>query len=74
MKRQYDFSKGKRGRNKTRHTTSSGSLSNEQIESSVGADQEYERARRAALDLMNRGYHMGGLHSIPREELYQQLK
>jgi hypothetical protein len=59
-----------KSRKKTKDTTSLVGLSTEQIE----ADQGYERDGRAALDLMNRGYHMGGVHSIPREELHERLR
>ena len=43
-----------------------------QIEALVNADEAYESAHRAALDLMQRGFHLGGVHSIPREELHER--
>jgi hypothetical protein len=43
-----------------------------QIEALVDADAAYESAHRAALDLMERGFHTGGVHTIPREELHER--
>jgi hypothetical protein len=54
-----------------RSTSISGLLA-AQIEALVGEDEAYERAHRAALDLMERGFHMGGVHTIPREELHER--
>lgn len=54
-----------------RSTSISGLLA-AQIEALVDQDQAYERAHRAALNLMERGFHMGGVHTIPREELHER--
>jgi hypothetical protein len=54
-----------------RSTSISGLLA-AQIETLVDADEAYERAHRAALDLMERGFHMGGVHNIAREELHER--
>ena len=54
-----------------RSTSISGLLA-AQIEALVNADQAYESAHRAALDLMERGFHLGGVHAIPREELHER--
>jgi predicted transcriptional regulator len=54
-----------------RSTSISGLLA-AQIEDLVNADEAYERAHRAALDLMERGFHMGGVHTVPREELHER--
>jgi hypothetical protein len=54
-----------------RSTSISGLLA-AQIEALVDADEAYENAHRAALDLMERGFHMGGVHTIPREELHER--
>jgi hypothetical protein len=54
-----------------RSTSISGLLA-AQIEALVDADEAYESAHRAALDLMERGFHMGGVHTIPREELHER--
>jgi hypothetical protein len=54
-----------------RSTSISGLLA-AQIEALVDADEAYENAHRAALDLMERGFHMGGVHTTPREELHER--
>jgi hypothetical protein len=43
-----------------------------QIEALVNGDEAYETAHRAALDLMERGFHMGGTHSAKREEVHSR--
>jgi hypothetical protein len=43
-----------------------------QIEALVDADEAYESAQRAALDLMNRGFHLGGVHSVARDQLHER--
>jgi len=43
-----------------------------QVEKMVDAEEMYESAHRAALDLMERGFHIGGIHSIHREELHER--
>jgi hypothetical protein len=54
-----------------RSTSISGLLA-AQIEALVDADEAYESAHRAALDLMERGFHLGGVRAIPREELHER--
>ena len=54
-----------------RSTSISGLLA-AQIEALVNADQAYESAYRAALDLMERGFHLGGVHAIPRDQLHER--
>ena len=55
-----------------KRSTSISDLLAAQIEALVDADEAYESAHRAALDLMERGFHMGGVHTIPREELHKR--
>lgn len=55
----------------TRSTSISGLLTG-QIEALVDADKGYATAHRAALDLMERGFHMGGIHSISREATHKR--
>jgi predicted transcriptional regulator len=43
-----------------------------QIEALVNEDEAHESAHRAALELMARGFHMGGTHSTLREELHER--
>jgi hypothetical protein len=54
-----------------RSTSISGLLAT-QIEALVAADDAYESAHRAALDLMERGCHLGGTHSVDREKLHER--
>jgi predicted transcriptional regulator len=54
-----------------RSTSISGLLAT-QIEAMVAEDDAYESAHRAALDLMERGFHLGGVHSISRDELHER--
>lgn len=54
-----------------RATSISGLLA-AQIEALVGAEEAYERAHRAALGLMERGFHMGGTHSVSRDALHER--
>jgi hypothetical protein len=53
-------------------STSISGLLAEQIEALVGAEEAYESAHRAAQDLMAQGFNMGGIHSVPRDELHQR--
>jgi len=54
-----------------RSTSISGLLAG-QIEALVDAEEAYESAHRAALDLMERGFHLGGTHSIHRDTLHER--
>jgi hypothetical protein len=54
-----------------RSTSISGLLA-EQIEILVGAEEAYESARRVALATMDRGFHMGGVHAVSRDELHER--
>lgn len=54
-----------------RSTSISGFLAG-QIEALVDAEDAYESAQRAALGLMERGFHMGGAHSIDRDTLHER--
>lgn len=42
-----------------------------QIQASVQAEDAYEAARRGALELLERGFHLGGGH-VKRDELYER--
>lgn len=42
------------------------------VEESVRAVDEYDAARRNALEMLERGFHMGGEHNTPREELHER--
>ena len=53
-------------------STSISSLVAEQIEALVNDNEAYERAHRAALDLMKRGLRLGGGRVLPRESLHDR--
>jgi predicted transcriptional regulator len=55
-----------------KRSTSISGLVAQQIAALVDADEAYEIAHRAAIDLMERGFHMGGIHSVDREELHER--
>jgi hypothetical protein len=55
-----------------KRSTSISGLVAAQIEALVDADEAYESLHRAAIDLMERGFHMGGIHSVAREELHER--
>jgi hypothetical protein len=55
-----------------KNSTSISGLLARQIEALVNTDEQYESARRAALDLMERGFHLGGIHSSEREDLHER--
>jgi hypothetical protein len=55
-----------------KNSTSISGLLARQIEALVNTDEQYESARRAALDLMERGFHLGRIHSIDREDLHER--
>jgi len=54
-----------------RETSISGLLARE-IEFLVGDEEKYERAKRQAMALMNRGFHLGGVIRARREELHER--
>lgn len=54
-----------------RNTSISGLLA-QQIENLVSADDAYEQARRNALALLERGFHLGGKITASRDELHER--
>jgi len=54
-----------------RSTSISGLLA-EQIEKLVGEEDDYERAKRRALALLDKGFHMGGKITATRESLHDR--
>ena len=54
-----------------RSTSISGLLA-EQIDILVGAEEAYEQAKRTALALLKKGFHMGGVISVSRAELHER--
>lgn len=55
-----------------RRSTSISGLLAEQIELLIGTEEAYERAERAALAMLDRGFHFGGLVPGDREELHER--
>jgi len=54
-----------------RSTSISGLLA-QQIELMVGAEEAYERSERAALALLKKGFHLGGVVTADRDELHER--
>ena len=54
-----------------RETSISGLLAKE-IECLVGDEEAYERAERQALELLDKGFHMGGMIRAGRDELHER--
>jgi hypothetical protein len=52
-----------------RSTSISGLLA-EQIEALIGTDEAYERSQRAAMALLQKGFHLGGTRKASRDELH----
>jgi predicted transcriptional regulator len=47
-------------------------LLGEQIEKLVGEDEAYEHAKRQALALMDRGFHLGGVIRSTRDDWHER--
>lgn len=54
-----------------RSTSISGLLA-EQIEALIGNEEAYERSQRAALALLEKGFHLGGIPEASRDELHER--
>jgi hypothetical protein len=54
-----------------RETSISGLLAS-QLEALVGEDEAYERARRQAEDLLDQGFHLGGVVRATRDQLHER--
>ncbi len=55
-----------------RRDTSISGLVEEQIESLIGADEAYERAKRQALAILDHGYRLGGVIRAKRDDLHER--
>src|SRR6266436_5764779 len=55
-----------------RRDTSISGLLAQQIEILVGEEEEYERAERQAVALLDQGFHLGGGTPASREELHER--
>ena len=54
-----------------RETSISGLVAQE-IEFLVGRAEQYERAERQAMTLLNQGFHMGGVIQTTRDDLHER--
>ncbi|PYU48966.1 MAG: hypothetical protein DMG48_18285 [Acidobacteria bacterium] len=54
-----------------RETSISGLLA-QQLEILVGEEEAYERAERQAVELLDKGFHLGGAAPACREELHER--
>jgi hypothetical protein len=55
-----------------RRATSISGLVSEQIEVLVGEDEAYARAERQARELLEQGFHLGGVIHVSRDELHER--
>lgn len=55
-----------------RRATSISRLLAEEIEALVAAEDQYERAERAALALLAEDFHLGGRIGVTRDELHER--
>ncbi len=55
-----------------KRATSISGLVAAQIDALVDEDEAYEKAKRQALALLDRGFHLGGRHRIDRETLHER--
>lgn len=53
-------------------STSISSLLAEQIESLVRGEQAYQHSKRAAMALLTKGFHLGGLIAATRDDLHER--
>ena len=55
-----------------RRSTSISGLLTQQVELLVGEDEAYENARREAMALLEKGFHLGGKIRVTRDELHER--
>jgi predicted transcriptional regulator len=55
-----------------RRSTSISGLLAAQIEMLIGEEEAYERAARAALAALEKGFHLGGVITTSRDELHER--
>ncbi len=55
-----------------RRATSISGLLAAQIEAMVVEDEAYQQAKRQALELLDRGFHLGGVHDSKRSDLHER--
>jgi hypothetical protein len=55
-----------------RRATSISGLVARQIEILVGEEEAYERAERQAMNLLDQGFHLGGVVRVSRDDLHDR--
>jgi hypothetical protein len=55
-----------------RRSTSISGLVARQIEILVGEEEAYERAERQAMNLLEQGFHLGGVIRVNRDDLHER--
>jgi len=55
-----------------RRSTSISGLLARQIEILIGEEEAYERAERQAISLLEKGFHLGGVIRVSRDELHER--
>jgi uncharacterized protein YigA (DUF484 family) len=55
-----------------RRATSISGLLAEQVEILVGEEEAYDRAQRQAMTLLDKGFHMGIMIRVSRDELHER--
>jgi len=55
-----------------RRSTSISGLVARQIEILVGEEEAYERAERQAMNLLDQGFHLGGVIRVSRDDLHER--
>jgi hypothetical protein len=55
-----------------KRSTSISGLLTSQIEQLANADDEYEQAMRRAMARMEKGFHLGGIHTMDRDALHER--
>jgi hypothetical protein len=55
-----------------RRSTSISGLLAEQIEILIGTEEAYERSEQSALALLEKGFHLGGVITVSRDELHER--
>jgi uncharacterized protein YigA (DUF484 family) len=55
-----------------RRSTSISGLLAEQIEALTGEEEAYQKAKRSAIALLKKGFHLGGVITASRDELHER--
>lgn len=55
-----------------RRSTSLSGLLASQVEKLANSEDEYEQAMRSAIERMEQGFHLGGVHKLDRDSLHER--